>query len=208
MKQIFYLLMLVTLLEISSCQSNSPGKKAVGAADSTMIPGPGTDPDTTDNIPAGGYDPATADFKAAFMIKKALKTTLLAKEITTIPADQRKFKYQAFDLNNDSLPEYFVAMVGTYYCSKEGCKAYLLDNKGQLIHEFPAVEFPIYAAFSTTKGWQDLIVKSNKKYYLLKIKDGKYPANLTAAPAFKGKAKSKGTEVLDLAVAPYPAFTY
>lgn len=208
MKWILHLLLLATFFEIISCQSNSSKEKVASSSDSTMIPAPGTDPDPTDSIPASGYDPATADFKAAFVIKKALKNTILAKDISAIPADQRKFKYQAFDLNNDSLPEYFVAMVGSYYCGKEGCTAYLLDNSGGLLNTFPSIEFPIYAAFSTTKGWQDLILKSNRRLYLLKVKDGKYPSNPAAAPVFKGKPKKRGTEVLDLKAAPYPAFTF
>lgn len=208
MKSIFYLLLLATVFEIISCQSNTSKEKAGSTSDSTLIPPPGTDPDTTDNIPASGYDPATADFKAAFVIKKALKNTILANDISSIPADQRKFKYQAFDLNNDSLPEYFVAMVGTYYCGKDGCTAYLLDNNGGLLNTFPATEFPIYAAFSTTKGWQDLILKSNRKLYILKAKDGKYPSSPAAAAVFKGNPKRRGTEVLDLKAAPYPAFAF
>lgn len=207
MKWIFHLLLLATVFEIISCQSNSSKEKA-SSSDSTMIPPTGTDPDLTDSIPASGYDPATADFKAAFVIKKALKNTILAKDISAIPADQRKFKYQAFDLNNDSLPEYFVAMVGSYYCDKEGCAVYLLDNSGGLLNTFPFVEFPIYAAFSTTKGWQDLILKSNRRFYLLKAKDGKYPSNPSAAAVFKGNPRKRGTEVLDLKAAPYPAFTF
>ncbi len=208
MKWIFHLLFLATVFEIISCQSNSSKEKAASSSDSTMIPAPGTDPDLTDSIPASGYDPATADFKAAYVIKTALKNTILASDISSIPADQRKFKYQAFDLNNDSLPEYFVAMVGNYYCGKEGCTAYLLDNSGGLLNTFPATEFPIYAAFSTTKGWQDLIIKSNGKLYLQKVKDGKYPSDPARAAVFKGNPKKRGTEVLDLKAAPYPAFSF
>ena len=206
MKRIILLLLLAAFFV--SCQSNSTQEKAAIPADSGFLPGPGIDPDPTDSIPFSGYDPATSDYKAAELIKKALKNTILAKDLPNIPEDQHKFKYQAFDLNNDSLPEYFVAMIGSYFCPTGGCSAYLLDNSGNLINSFVGIDFPIYAAFSTTGGWQDLIVKSNSKFHLLKIKDGKYPLDPTKSTVFKGKPMLKGTEVLDLAVAPYPTFLF
>jgi hypothetical protein len=208
MKSITRLLLLASLFVIDSCQSNQTKEKTTKIVDSTAIHKPGDDPDPTDSIPASGYDPATADFKAADLIRKSLTTKILSSELASIPAEQRKFKYQAFDLNNDSLPEYFVAMVGPYYCGTGGCTAYLLDNKGNLINGFTVVDFPIYAASSTTDGWQDLIMKSTGKNHFIKMKNGKYPSNPSVEPVFKGDPKTKGTQVLNVFMDPYPAFTF
>jgi len=203
-KSILFLFSAATF--IISCNTNENEKKDVTATDVTTV-NTTVDPDPTDSIPANGYASFNSNMETAAMIGKALSEDVLKNDISSIPADERKFKYHAIDLNNDKSDEYLVTPIGSYFCGTGGCSAYLLDHAGKLISSFSVTDFPVHVATTATDGWQDLIITSNGKNHAIKVKNGKYPSNPSVEPDFTGEVPMTPA-VLNIYDAAYPAFNY
>jgi hypothetical protein len=208
-KKSVLILMSAATFAIMSCQSNQ-SKEQKGESQEATTAGTANakvDPDTTDSIPADGYAAYNSDMQAAEIIRKALTETILKDDLSYIPAEQRKFKYHAIDLNNDKSDEYLVALTTNYFCGTGGCSFYIVDKTGKLVSNFSVSDFPVYVAPGATDGWQDLIIMSNGKFHHIKMKGGKYPSNPSVEPEFKGEVP-KTPALLNIYESAYPAFIY
>lgn len=204
-------LILALMVLVSACGSGSQPeaeKATTPAVAETTPPPPPFDPDPTDTIPGDAYPAYSSDTAVAAMIR----TTLLSAEkdmLTGVPPEQRKFKYHAFDLNNDGKNEYLVALYTPMYCGTGGCTAYLLNADGSVDTRFTVVRFPVYVAASTTNQWQDLIMYSGRENRWVKRKGNTYPSNPSTLPVYKGDPPNMAPALLNIwEGGAYPAFAF
>lgn len=210
MKRQLVLILLMAAGVFSSCgtQKQKEETNTEKTADTSAVTKTTADPDPTDTIPADGYPAYNSDSKAAEMLRKTLTETILKNDLASIPADQHRFKYHAFDINNDKKDEYFVTITGSYFCGTGGCNFYIISHDGTVISDFSVSDFPVYVAASITDSWQDLIIQTGGKYHLIKMKQGKYPSNPSVEPLFTGDIPNMAPALLNIYDSPYPAFTF
>lgn len=199
---------LAAALFVASCHSNA-SKKAMN--DSITTPAANApakvDPDPTDTIPVNGYAATSSNIDAANMLKAKL-AELLKDDLKTMTDNDRKFKYQAFDLNRDGKPEYFVTIPSPYFCGSGGCTSWIFTNDGKLLSKFTVMDFPIYIAARASEGYYNLIMTSNNKWHYMQMTGGQYPSNPSVAPLYKGDLPRRAPVVLNIYKSPYPAFTF
>jgi len=166
------------------------------------------DPDPTDTIPGDAYASYGSDTTVAALIR----STIQAAEkdmLSGVPAEQRKFKYHAIDLDKDGKNEYMVALYTPMYCGTGGCTAYLLNADGSVNSRFTVVRFPIYVAATATEGWQDLVMYSGRENRIVKFKGGKYPSNPSTLPVYKEALPDASYMLLNIwEGGPYPSFSF
>lgn len=199
------------ILLFSACNSGSEpgGDKATTPAVAETTPAPvAFDPDPTDTIPGEAYPSYSSDTAVAALIRSTIQSA--EKDMLSgIPAEQRKFKFHAVDLNKDGKNEYFVALYTPMYCGSGGCTAYLLNADGSMNSRFTVVRFPIYAAATETEGWQDLVMYSGRENRLVKRKGGKYPSNPSTLPVYKDALPDASSMLLNIwEGGPYPSFSF
>ena len=210
MKQILAICLLLALVSCNPDNNSSTvstERDSVTAMANTLKPAD-NDPDPADSIPGNDYPAYNSDVSIAKKIAAVLADSIVKADLNSIPAEQRKFKYHAFDLNNDSADEYLVAAVGPYFCGSGGCTSYLLDQDFRVINTFSVMDFPVYVAASTSEGWQDLILQSGSKFHYMKRKNGKYPSNPSVVEVYKGDPPSQAPALLDIFNGKYPAFSF
>jgi hypothetical protein len=112
------------------------------------------------------------------------------------------------DLNGDGKDEYFVRLMGSYFCGSGGCTFLLLDRYSEIITKFTVMRPPIYVSVEKENGWRKLMVESEGKYKEL-VFDGKsYPSNPSVV-AGSEKAPRNDYEVLfDDVKLPAKTYTY
>lgn len=142
-------------------------------------------------------DSVVKDYKAVGLIRKQLNV-LLKKDLPAMTKEDRFFYYEAFDLNNDKKDEYFVGFSNPYFCGSGGCSGYILNNDGSVINKFTVTDFPILVTTSSTDKFYDLIFETGGKFYLLKMKNGKYPSNPSVQEKWKGEVPKESTSVLNI----------
>ena len=165
------------------------------------------DPDLTDNVPAEKYSPNNADIKVAEKIKKILTTKILKNDLKSLDKEQRKFKYEMVDLNNDGKKEYLVGLENSYFCGSGGCTYYLLHNDGTMINTFTVSDAPFIVDSKSTKGWRNLFVSSRGKFYIVKFDGKKYPGNPSVQPLLKLIPGDDLNRLLD-SKNPIPSFSF
>ena len=156
--------------------------------------------DTLSKTVAGTADVSDAPAKennAVELIQKQLNV-LLKEDLPAMTKKDKYFYYEAFDLNNDKKDEYFVGFSNPYFCGSGGCSGYILNNDGTLINSFTITDFPIYITTSSTEKFYDLIFETGGKFYIVKMKDGKYPSNPSVQKELTGRAPKENTKVLDI----------
>ena len=156
--------------------------------------------DTLSKTVAGTADVSDApakDNNAVELIQKQLNI-LLKEDLPAMTKKDRFFYYEAFDLNNDKKEEYFVGFSNSYFCGSGGCSGYILNNDGSLINSFTITDFPIYITTSSTEKFYDLIFETGGKFYIVKMKDGKYPSNPSVQKELTGRAPKESTKILDI----------
>src|SRR5690606_33409791 len=94
--------------------------------------------------------------------------------------------------------EYFVGFSNPYFCGSGGCSGYILNNDGTLINSFTITDFPIYITTSSTEKFYDLIFETGGKFYIVKMKDGRYPSNPSVQKELTGRAPKESTKILDI----------
>jgi uncharacterized protein YcfL len=189
MKSIF--LIALTALIVCGCQNKEK-------TDSNIIKTIAED--TLSKTVAGTADVSdspTSDNNAVELIQKQL-IVLLKEDLPAIKKKERFFYYEAFDLNNDKKEEYFVGFSNSYFCGSGGCSGYILNNDGSLINSFTITDFPIYITTSSTEKFYDLIFETGGKFYIVKMKDGKYPSNPSLQQELTGRGPKESTKVLDI----------
>ena len=184
------ILILIGILGLYSCQNKNEPKNIIKTiAQDTLSKTVAGTADLTDAPPR--------DDKAVALIRKQLNV-LLKKDLVAMIKEDRFFYYQAFDLNNDKKDEYFVGFSNPYFCGSGGCSGYILNNDGSLINSFTVTDFPIFVTTSTTEKFYDLIFESGGKFYLLKMKNGKYPSNPSVQEVVKENVPKESIKVLDI----------
>ena len=184
------ILILIGILGLYSCQNKNEPKNIIKTiAQDTLSKTVAGTADLTDGPPR--------DDKAVVLIRKQLNV-LLKKDLVAMIKEDRFFYYQAFDLNNDKKDEYFVGFSNPYFCGSGGCSGYILNNDGSLINSFTVTDFPIFVTTSTTEKFYDLIFESGGKFYLLKMKNGKYPSNPSVQEVVKENVPKESIKVLDI----------
>lgn len=156
--------------------------------------------DTLSKTVAGTADVSDAPAKennAVELIQKQLNV-LLKEDLPAMKKKERFFYYEAFDLNNDKKDEYFVGFSNPYFCGSGGCSGYILNNDGTLINSFTITDFPIYITTSSTEKFYDLIFETGGKFYIVKMKDGRYPSNPSVQKELTGRAPKESTKILDI----------
>jgi hypothetical protein len=184
------IIILIAILALYSCQSKTEPKNII----KTIVQ------DTLYKTIGGTADVSNApakDDKATKLIRKQLNV-LLKKDIPAMTKEDRFFYYEAFDLNNDKKNEYFVGFSNSYFCGSGGCSGCILNNDGSVINHFTVTDFPIYVTTSSTEKFYDLLMKSGGLFHLIKMKNGKYPANPSIEEKWKGDLPKESTKVLDI----------
>ena len=156
--------------------------------------------DTLTKTVAGTADVSDAPLKknkAVELIQKQLNV-LLKKDLPAMTKEDRFFYYEAFDLNNDKKKEYFVGFSNSFFCKSDGCSGYILSNDGSVINSFTVTDFPILITTSTTEKFYDLLVGTEGKFHLVKMKNGKYPSNPSFQEKWKGEVPKEISKVLNI----------
>lgn len=117
------------------------------------------------------------------LVKKSLRQ-VLKQDLQGMPANARRFKYEALDLNGDGKLEHFVFFQNAYFCGSGGCTYFLFSHKGQLLTRFTVADVPIIVLTSKTKGWRDLLLFHRGQSHKLRFEGQRYPGNPSVAPLY------------------------
>ncbi|MBN2684063.1 MAG: hypothetical protein JXR40_02175 [Pontiellaceae bacterium] len=157
---------------------------------------------------ASGVECDISDPAAEILIREALQREEGAN-LSFVPKEDRKFKYQAFDFNHDGEDEYVVALYTRYYSGTGGSTAYIFDAQGTVVSRFTVVHFPIYVAASRSEGWQDLIIYSGGENRFVKRTGGAYPSNPSVEMVYNEEPSDSAPALLDIYENErYPTFTF
>jgi len=110
-------------------------------------------------------------------IKNFLTQSYLKDDLQFLSENDRKFQMYTIDLNGDGKDEYFVRLLGSYFCGSGGCTFLLLDRYSEIITKFTVMRPPIYVSVEKENGWRKLIVESEGKYKELVFDGKRYPSN-------------------------------
>ena len=148
----------------------------------TPLP-PATDPATSTTRPA---DPNALVVVPEDSIARFLKYDLV-EDLPAMAAKDRRFLYEAADLNADGKPEYFVTFKNPYFCGSGGCNLLILNNDFSLLSRHTVVRVPLYLGEETEAGMRDLLVFSNLQYctanpHRLRFGTDGYPPNPSVVP--------------------------
>ena len=128
-------------------------------------------------------------------IQRLIKLTLtdLFKEDldkSFLDSASRKYLYDQVDLNGDGNMEILIGLNGSNFCGSGGCTVYLLTHQGDVITRFTVVDYPVYVATESTKGWKNLVLTSGRKDRLVQFDGEKYPSNPSVLEVFAGDLAS------------------
>lgn len=124
-----------------------------------------------------GFATNSVDDLMSKNITNFLTKSYLKDDLQFLSENDRKFQMYKIDLNGDGKDEYFVRLIGSYFCGSGGCTFLLLDRYSEIITKFTVMRPPIYVSVKKENGWRKLMVESEGKYKEL-VFDGKsYPSN-------------------------------
>lgn len=124
-----------------------------------------------------GFATNSVDDLMSKNITNYLTQSYLKDDLPFLSENDRKFQMYKVDLNGDGKDEYFVLLMGSYFCGSGGCTFLLLDRYSEIITKFTVMRPPIYVSVEKENGWRKLVVESEGKYKEL-VFDGKsYPSN-------------------------------
>ncbi|MBD1362636.1 hypothetical protein IDJ77_02335 [Mucilaginibacter sp. ZT4R22] len=146
---------------------------------------------TRENIKSAG--PTSLD-TAKLFLKDYFKIDI-SKQLLT--QGSRKFLFDVYDLNNDGKREYFIGLIGPYFCGSGGCTCLLLNAKYQIINRFTVTNFPITILENKPGKWANLVIESSGKHHLLKYDGVKYPSNPSMQQTIVGKSSDSLKTVLN-----------
>lgn len=179
---------------------NKPNAKIPTAVDTIA-------PDYADTTPGSQYDINTTSKKTAALIRTVLPV-VLKENYQFISKANRRFIFFETDLNDDGRKEIFVGFNGLDFCGTGGCTALLLTADGKLITYFTVADYPFIIYNKKTKGWKNLVVRSNHADRLLTWNGSKYPSNPSVAPKYKGLPSDEAPRALWWTQHPYPWFKF
>ncbi|HMS66443.1 MAG TPA: hypothetical protein PKD83_14460 [Ignavibacteria bacterium] len=123
------------------------------------------------------YAPQSTDDQMSGKIAKFLANDYFKKDIKFIPADDRRFRYFAIDINGDGIQEYFIHLFTPYFCGSGGCTFLIIDNKENVISKFTVTEAPVYVSKEKENNWNVLYLMSGGKYRKVVHNNNSYPGN-------------------------------
>ncbi len=111
-----------------------------------------------------------------------------------------RYFYNAVDLNNDSIPETIVYLVGRDTCGTGGCTTLIFRSSGnrhELISHLTLTRNPILVSHKTTNGWRDLVLYvsgggAKASYHRLRFTGNSYPENPSVEPVLESDAVISG----------------
>ena len=97
------------------------------------------------------------------------------------------YSYVKIDLNNDSIPEYFVYAYGPMLSGSGGGSALILNSDYKEISRFTLVQTPIIINNHRTKNWKDIIMTvsgggATPATAIMKFNGKTYPSNPSLQP--------------------------
>ena len=109
------------------------------------------------------------------------------------PGNSVRYFYNAVDLNNDSVPETIVYLVGGFTCGTGGCTTLIFRSSGdrhELISHLTLTNNPILVSHQTTSGWRDLVLYvsgggAKASYHRLRFTENSYPENPSVEPVLE-----------------------
>lgn len=112
---------------------------------------------------------------------------LIEGDFRVLETNDRKFQYQATDLNGDRIDEYLVSFSSPYFCGSGGCNLLILDKNFNLITNFTITRTPVLVDSKTTNGWNDILLWSYGDYHRMKfnLRDKSYPSNPSVEEVLK-----------------------
>lgn len=129
----------------------------------------------------------TADKQSEFSPNIDIENTILETYNLQKGVDEVYYSYVKIDLNNDSVPEYFVYAYGPMLSGSGGGSALILNSDYKEISRFTLVQTPIIISKHRTKNWKDIIMNvsgggATPNAAIIKF-DGKiYPSNPSLQP--------------------------
>jgi len=202
------------LLPLISCNSNDSKETTthIDSVNTAVSNQPlADDPDTTDAMPADGYNVNSTNKETAELVRQALLNEIFKQDLPAMNDEDRKFIMEEIDLNADGQKEIFVGFNGKYYCGSGGCTALLLSHQGKLITRFTVTEYPVIVRPTITNGWRDLLIRSSaakSAIHIVKWDGNKYPGNPSLQPKFSETSNEKSDQVLNYKVNPQPWFRF
>jgi hypothetical protein len=111
-----------------------------------------------------------------------------------------RYFYNVVDLNNDSIPETIVYLVGRETCGSGGCTTLIFRSSGdrhELISHLTLTNNPIIVSHQTTNGWRDLVLYvsgggAKASYHRLRFTGNNYPENPSVEPVLERDAVISG----------------
>lgn len=138
-----------------------------------------------------------------FLVKDFLK-----KDLKSMTQEDRNFQMYLIDLNGDGKDEYFVRLMGTYFCGSGGCTFLLLDRYSEVITKFTVTDAPVYVTSEKENGWDVLYLKSGGKFRKVVYNKKSYPSNPSVLPVADYKPGDKDTAVFDDEKNPCRTYTF
>ncbi|UZD21336.1 hypothetical protein [Algoriphagus halophytocola] len=167
------------------------------------------DPDPTDDIAAEEYLLPSSSMATAAIVKESLQRKFKADiEKNILEKEARKFVQFEYDLNADGTNEILVGLVGPYFCGSGGCTQFVMDHEGKIITTFTVSDYPVVIDKNKTNGWNDLFIRSDGEYRIIKFDGSSYPSNPSLEPAL-GTIPGDGLpRALDFIHDKYPWFRF
>ncbi|MGL5231358.1 MAG: hypothetical protein ACRC8F_11100 [Cetobacterium sp.] len=129
----------------------------------------------------------TADKQSEFSPNIDIENTILETYNLQKGVDEVYYSYVKIDLNNDSVPEYFVYAYGPMLSGSGGGSALILNSDYKEISRFTLVQTPIIISKHRTKNWKDIIMNvsgggATPNAAIIKFDGKTYPSNPSLQP--------------------------
>ncbi len=211
MKALYFLTgCLVFLCSCTNIESADKAAKVISqVSENTSVGITATDPDTTDNYPAGSHGINSSSIETASKTRSRLQQLFKDDlEKSLIDDNSRRFVFFEYDLNGDSLKEILVGFTGMYFCGSGGCTIYLFDNQLNVNTIFTVSDYPVVIDRSRSNAWNDLFIYSAGKHHIMRFDGKKYPANPSVEPVLETLPGDGLPRALNFMNEPYPWFSF
>jgi hypothetical protein len=113
---------------------------------------------------------------------------ILSARYAKVPPENRRFIYNAVDLNDDGKDEFLVGLIGMEFCGSGGCTMLVINKDYKVVTSITLVKYPVYVGApggkEVTKGYSNLYIHTGGKGLVKMAWNGKsYPTNPSLQPA-------------------------
>lgn len=190
-------------------RTDSAAKVSSQISENASVRTTSTDPDTTDNYPAGSYGINSSSIETASKLKYRLQQLFKEDlEKSFIDENSRRFVFFEYDLNGDNLKEILVGFTGMYFCGSGGCTIYLFDSQLNVNTIFSVSDFPVVIDSDRSNAWNNLFIYSAGKHHIMRFDGKKYPANPSVEPVLEMLPGDGLPRALNFMNEPYPWFSF